>query len=82
MVCVRPTGHSGVHRYERDPFRAALAAPTTEGLDNTDETHLARAATHLLDHVENRHPDFYCEDASNVRHFAARVLGRLTEPES
>jgi hypothetical protein len=52
---------------------ARLAAPS-DGLAEY-AGYLADAAVHMADHIASL--DVYCEDASNVRHFAAKVRAAL-----
>jgi hypothetical protein len=52
-----------------DAIAAEYAAPS-DGL-REDAGHLADAAVHMADHIASL--DIYCEDTSNVRHFAEKV---------
>jgi hypothetical protein len=49
---------------------AARVAAPSDGL-REDAGHLADAAVHMADHIASL--DIYCEDTSNVRHFAEKV---------
>ncbi|HEX5073359.1 MAG TPA: hypothetical protein VFW03_09140 [Gemmatimonadaceae bacterium] len=63
-------GHS-TFDYERDiNYLLALSE---------DAGYLADAAIHATDHMAQE--KFYCEDADNLRHFAAKIRARLASPE-